>query len=91
MRTSLTEISTIDSFLAGTLAGDEQLIIRARMLIDPMFRIRVAAQKEVVRLSILYARQKRKSEHMQYCEAWLAQPEHIDLNESLKKLFNQSK
>lgn len=91
MRTSLTEIETIDSFLMGTMAGGDQLILRARMLLDKSFRSKVAAQKAVMRLSVLHARQKLKAEITEYAERFLAHPERRSLREELNELFKADK
>jgi hypothetical protein len=81
MRTSLNEISAIESYLHKTNDVQDSLLFEAKMLTQPELPIRVHLQQKIERLVKFFHRKKLKQDLQQMHNNLFADPE--------KKTFQQ--
>jgi hypothetical protein len=62
MKTSLNEIKQIDDHITGQLSDGENLVIDARMIIDPVLRFNINLQRKLYALVKAYGRRSTRSE-----------------------------
>ena len=60
MRTSLNEIREAESFLANKMIAEESLVFQARMITNPLLRLNVGLQSNIMEVVQLYQRRKLK-------------------------------
>jgi len=90
MRTSLNEIRKAESFLNGTLAPDESLLVEARMMIDSQFHLNVKAQQLVMRLLKLMNRDKIRKDIREAHQSVFSDVRHAALREEIHRIFKSS-
>jgi hypothetical protein len=62
MRTSLNNIKELEAYLEGTLSPQDSLLMEARLLSSPMWRLNFFFQKKAYGMVQLYHRRKLKEE-----------------------------
>ncbi|HEX5168462.1 MAG TPA: hypothetical protein VFW11_04770 [Cyclobacteriaceae bacterium] len=87
MRTSLNEIEQVEKYLFKKMNIDESLLFEARMLIHPMLRLNVSAQKKVYSLIKLYHRKKIKEEIEVIHQKLFTDPSKKEFQRSIHQLF----
>lgn len=88
MKTSGTDIQTIDAYLHNNLLPEDRIIFEARLIISPLLRMQLMAQRSVYRLVALYHRKKLKAEIEQVHQTIFDSIHHHDLQQDIRKIFN---
>jgi hypothetical protein len=88
MKTSLTEIKLIEKYLDNRLAVEEKLLVDARLLTDPLFRISFNIQKKIYSLLRFYHRKKLSKQILQTHQHLFSDPTKEEFQKSILQLFN---
>jgi hypothetical protein len=87
MRTSLNELKQAEDFLSGNMEPEEQVVFRAKLLIDPSLRVNVASQHKVYGLVRQYGRKKIREEIESVHQSLFREPSHKTFREKIYSLF----
>jgi len=88
MKTSLTDLHTIELYLLDKLPAEERLVFEARLLTDAVFRINVACQKKVYSILHYYHRKKIKDQAEQCHRQLFSDPMKKEFQQRILNLFN---
>lgn len=89
MRTSLNDIKQAEDFLSGELKPQDSVLMRARLLIDPVLRMNLAIQQKVYALVKLYGRRKLKEEIEDVHTKIFQDPGRVAYREKITQLFSK--
>lgn len=89
MKTSWNNPKKIEQFLNGHLTTPENLLFKARLLIDPIFRKNVAAQQKTYALVKQYCRQKLKNQLENIHRNLFNNPTKTEYQQEINNIFNQ--
>lgn len=88
MRASLNEIRQLEDYISSSLGPDDNLLLSARLVLDPRLRLNLTLQKKVYRLVYLYGRKKLQSEIESAHRRLFDDPGKKDFQQSILDLFN---
>jgi hypothetical protein len=87
MRTSLTEIQKIESYLQHNASTEDTLLLEARLLTDPALRDDVEAQREAYTLIHRYGRQQVKQAIAAADRQLFSQKKHRGFRQRIFNIF----
>ena len=87
MRTSLSEIETIEKFLHAKLPPEEMLLTEARLITDRGFHLNVILQKKVYQLVSFFYREQVKDEVRKYHDEVFSDPARVAFTKKVYQLF----
>jgi hypothetical protein len=87
MRTSLNDLKHNEDFLHGSLAPEDAVLVRAKLLIDPVFRMNMALQRKIYALIYGAGRQHVKSEVKAAERKIFQDPYKADYRRKIDQLF----
>lgn len=88
MRTSFRDIVRTEQYLRDEMAGDDGVVFRARLLIDPVLRQDLVFHRLLHRLVQLYHRKKLRREIHSVHQRLFRDRSNATFQESIVKLFN---
>ena len=88
MRISLNNIRLADDYIHGKLMPADRLLFEARLLLSPVLRFEVAAQKKVTLLVKMYHRKKMKEELAEIHRRIFSDPANIVFKTNIEQIFN---
>jgi hypothetical protein len=88
MKTSLTELDTIERYIFNRLPTGEKIVFEARLLTDSVFRFNVNCQNKVYAMVRFYHRRKLKDQAEQCYKQLFSNPSKKDFQQEIFKLFN---
>jgi hypothetical protein len=89
MRTSLNDLKQTEDFLAGKLNPQDSVLLRARLLIDPVLRMNMAIQQKIYSLITLYGRRRLKEEIEDVHLRIFKDPNRAAYREEITQLFSK--
>jgi hypothetical protein len=90
MRTSLNKIKQAEDFLSGSLKPEDSVLMRAKLLLDPVLRMNMRIQQKVYTLIALYGRRKLKDEIDEIHSRVFNDPDRAAYREKIIQLFSKS-
>jgi anti-sigma-K factor RskA len=78
-----------DKFVLGQLCHEETLLVEARMLIDPAFRVEISSYRRVYNLVRKYARRNIRKEIIQVQEKLFSSPDKLIFQQKIDHLFKK--
>jgi hypothetical protein len=89
MKISLTDIKLIEHYLSNNLSVEEKLLVDARLLTDPVFRLNFNVQKKLYVLLHFYHRKKLRDRITRTHHRLFTDPDKKEFQESILQLFNR--
>jgi len=90
MRTSLTEMAQIESYLQGKLGIAATLLFEARMLLEPSLSASVQLQKNISEVVTLYGRKQLRKEIQIIDDKLFEAADKIDFRREIDQIFNKN-
>lgn len=90
MKTSRNEIQQADDFLEGRMSPQERLIIEAKLILNPAFRVSVLLQKRFHSIIKRYGRKKLKAETELIHQKLFNNPEKKIFQDKVHQLFKNT-
>ena len=90
MRTSLTNVAIIESFLTGMLRAEDRLLFEARLLTDPDLEIQTRLQKKVYELVRLFGRKQLKTELQAIHARLITHPDKGVFQKEIANIFHEN-
>ena len=84
---TLHETKQIDAYLQGKLKADVRLVFEARMLINPLLKLRVDCQRKLYAIIVSFGRRKIRFEADQVHQQLFNDPARVEFQQSVLKLF----
>jgi hypothetical protein len=88
MRTSLNNIKELEAFLEGKLEPQDSLLVEARLLSNPLWRLNFFFQKKVYAIVSLYHRRKLKEEVQTIQEDLFSDPAKAEFQYKIRTIFS---
>ncbi len=89
MSASLTDIHTIEQFLAGRLRPDERLVFEARMLTQPALQRNVILQQKIQAAAVAFGRHQLKQQLKAVHQNLFSHPRKRLWQQRILQYFNQ--
>ncbi|HEY9488330.1 MAG TPA: hypothetical protein VIQ51_08360 [Chryseosolibacter sp.] len=89
MKTSIDEISQTEKYLREELSGEESVVFRAKLIIDPELKANTIFHKMVHRMVALYYRKRLKAEVEAVHDRIFNGPSQSDFTNRILKIFNR--
>jgi hypothetical protein len=90
MKTSWNDIRQAEDYLTGNIKEEDALVMKAKLLIDPVLRANMAAQKKVYSLIRMYGRKKLRAELDAIQEELFQDTAKHSFREKIVQLFNKT-
>ena len=88
MRTSLNSIQETERFLSGAMAPGEQLLYRAKLLLDRTLFLDTALQSLVYRIIVAYGRKRKRAELEALHRSLFNNPEKVTFRQTIENIFD---
>jgi len=88
MRTSLNDIKQTEQYLQGQLTAEDALVVEAKLLTNPLFKLNILAQKKLYQLVKFYHYKKLKKEASATSQKLFNDSDKEDFQKEITKIFN---
>jgi hypothetical protein len=87
MRTSLNNVRDIEQFLLGEIPAEDIVVVKAKMIVNPVMRLQVATQKKLYKLVNLYGRRQLRNEIQTAEHQLFTSVEHTSFERQINQIF----